>query len=1148
MNVLPKIDFPVDADGNYSESGMKIKIKDFAHFERIGNKQIARVNIKVHALVLGEISIYFRDVVLKNDAHCYVYTDDYKIIAGPIYEKSINKFLSIMSLPANELIVEVVYNEKDDFDMTLYGINYQAMFATSKTTEQLLGDYDSCHTCNYGYKEYARDILNCQTLGAVPSSNPEIFTLKKLSSVNDFQYDAARASCKIMTPNCATSINYVYTNGTLMNFPYVDCSDSTDLCGTGFVFTVFHEGAIQNIVVAQENENYDYLDKVLIRFNWHNEYGTPWHLKNINCNSSNFNKWRSTINFDEVIDYCGVEVFIYGRSEYAKPDIVILKMKQRPFFKELHLGWSTQKEFEINGGLLNKDDFKLLGRRTSTTTMIFDAYSASFDTDTNITLKLKDGDDVLIGNFQGYSGSQLTYRDYNNPEQLIGLGLAKRGSETNITSYRYYYSFNYEVSNDIKFLDTCYNTYKRIDTYLRQNFYSLLNFLPDNQYWYPSASNQDKCPSTQNIGEPCSSDILSHVTFTHDDSLCVSIGGVDGTFFPNHIRPLGYRLFHDFGEQKTIKYEPHINQDSVEFPIEFCIEKCDMLYLMSLGRENIQIGLEFYDSDGRVITNEGCNDLKIEYDFPLDFCELFDINIEKIATNPFMGCTYRFRITIDGCEDNPAMVAKLFNSLKYKYGSFPTYLVSSIPGIFIDYENDSLTFDYEIFSPNFSILFDENFICTFDTLDFPLCNCRCPGPEEMASWVELTMEFGDGGESVDCPDYMCKPSAKLKIPSFYDCEYTYYAVDDTTQKFPIMPDGSINFEFPCIYKGYEQTFTFYIYKSPTDQEASCTFTKTAYCPLLEYPIASCVPDCEEIPFEQPPLIKEVDLAGCPGCKAIVEYTFRHNTCFEPIRQDLQVLSFRLHSDDPDSCSNCTLSPSQIYSQAIRQIIFENRMGFKPVIADGSCDTTWRIVQSTCWAPDGYLTGPPEMPHYWPKWIACEGAGCCIKNIVVCRSANGISIFPLGGSVEIDTCENYFITTSWIVYTETHGLYELIQDTSYCEESCDWLNALGIFDYHPKQPIINESNLNNSLSDYFVTGMKEYPDYIDVQVLSKLYGSKVKISIVNLFGNVLNTVEAPLKLGYNDFTFNTNYFYTGMYYIYISVDGNILSGRKFIIIR
>ncbi len=63
---LPIIDFPVEQHGSMFQSNIKVNVKQKAFFESPNGKNIARMMIKVNSQSLGNITVSFKDVSLKN--------------------------------------------------------------------------------------------------------------------------------------------------------------------------------------------------------------------------------------------------------------------------------------------------------------------------------------------------------------------------------------------------------------------------------------------------------------------------------------------------------------------------------------------------------------------------------------------------------------------------------------------------------------------------------------------------------------------------------------------------------------------------------------------------------------------------------------------------------------------------------------------------------------------------------------------------------------------------------------------------------------------------------------------------------------------------------------------------------------------------
>jgi len=1171
ISELPLIHFPVNNDGNLIEQNLKLNIKEKAVNEIIDNKFVTRMKVKVFAEKLGMMTLILDNVRLNNNSYCYVYTPDYKIVAGPIYQGSIDKYLIIKEIPTDELIIEVISNFASDFDLFIDEVDFHSKFNKinkSKISEVFFKSYDKLHQCNYGeitfydstqlIREY-----RCNELG--DDGLHKLFKrTDNFKCINDYNLSASRASATIYYPiftNDTLYRRYEGKNVTLINFPDFNCNQSND-CGYGFLITVTHNGDAGLIINAEKNKDTNFLNSVLIRFNLHHKYGTPWHLKDIDCIASeeNYIKWRETIDFSEVIDYCGVNVFAY-ELDYGYErgqDFMIYRMKQKPFFKELHLGWSLQKEFDDINSTSKLSNFMGIGKGGLNPTQAIIGSNISFSPDFTINMNITKKSE--LGSLTGYSGSILTNTDYNNTKEVLAYGIFKQAGDDFINSRLIHRLFN--LTDSLRFQDSClsYFHFTSIMNYinviaptdlLNRNFsYVSTNgqIINSTHKWMPSKDNKQKCPSTQGIisennYQPCNFDIANYISW-NDSTKCFTIDSIPANLFPGGILPKGYRIYHNFGDQKTIKFEPFVDQTNIEFPINACIDNCDLIYLLTLGKTNINIAIDFYDADGRVLNNPGCDSLKYSIPFNLNLCDLFDVTITKVdSSQSWQGrCTYRFEISFDGCSKDNPMFYNIVKSLKYQYANYPIFRLDEIPSININYNDQTLVFNYSISDPRFSIMLDGNIKCDLDSINFQLCNCDCNSNQLMSNWIDINMEYG--GEGNNCPEYMCKVNAKFNIPSFYNC-FSHYAVEDSSMKLPLVIEGNINYDFPCIYKGVSQKFKFYLFRRPGDTPA-CVIEKEVYCPLQEYPVSPCVPDCEDIPFE-PSLFKEVNLDGCPGCKAIVEYTYRRSTCFEQTRQDLQVLSFKLQSDDPSLCSNCSLSPSDIYKQAIHKIIYDNDMGFNPKFPNGDCDTTWRIIQSTCWS-EGLWYPPIEMPVSLPRWAACEGAGCCIKNLIVCRYSTGLQIYLNGGSIETDTCGNYYRAYENIIIGPS-GIPEYGIDSVACEEKCDWLNGLEVFDYTGKESMMDEDNNINLFTDEdLIINTQQFSEFLKVQIQSKIEDLSIRISIYDLLGSEQLSISRNLQKGKNEFNLNTQHLKTGVYLLSLTSDTTLNTSKKFFIIK
>lgn len=256
---LPIIDFPVEDNGSMMHSNLNLIVKNKAIFESANGNNIARVMIKVNAQSLGNITVSFKDVLLDNNSYCLVYTQDHQIVAGPIYQKSINnnKF-TIMNIPASELILEVNYKSKNDFTLILDEVSFSSLVNVKeikkKKQNQLLSN------CDLGNKSYIDNILyqsrldcgvptssdkdGCGWLGDVSQVKDEITIYNKLKSVNDIGntgLNSTRSACMMMLKADDCSLDgfpndkrYYGYNAVLINLPNSNCNSSSSSLNFSF--------------------------------------------------------------------------------------------------------------------------------------------------------------------------------------------------------------------------------------------------------------------------------------------------------------------------------------------------------------------------------------------------------------------------------------------------------------------------------------------------------------------------------------------------------------------------------------------------------------------------------------------------------------------------------------------------------------------------------------------------------------------------------------------------------------------------------------------------------------------------------------------------------------------------------------------------
>ncbi len=1212
---LPIIDFPVEVNGSMMQSNLNLIVKNKAIFESANDKNIARMMIKVNAQSLGNITVSFKDVLLDNNSYCIVYTQDHQIVAGPIYQKSINnnKF-TIMNIPASELVLEVIYKSKNDFTLKLDEVSFSSLVNLKevKRKEKVRNQLLSSSCDDFGVVKYINNIVSTPKLkyaidyskGWFPcdSNNPtnhyepsgcswiirepsfghrDIWDYSKLYQANDSiftEFKSNRSSCVIMfpaDPSCVLdslqdSLIFGPTNGTLVNIP-------TKGCDSSFVIGISHQVGGPRIDSLFNSENFR--SKTLVRFNYHYKYGRPNHLINVECkaNVNNFEIWRSTIDFDEVIDYQGVDIFAQTSGELFEP--IILSLRCKPFFKEYHLGWTRQNTFDYYGNIY---DLNYVIPEISKNVFVMGARDGLYPRSYFSNYKIRSanigmfyfGDENDTMSVQGWSGASMLINNYLNNDMQILKGILSyhnwyQDSNTKVvygipneegyfemscSQNDFYYilrTHSYFPNSPDKSIWSYFTNNNLIQKLNYENIYvkeyadstadSVISTWSDGFYWYPSMENKEKCPSPVEPNEPCDFDINDYITYSYNGGeVCVKISKIPANKFPDSTDlPKGYRIYHNFGEQKTIDWDSFQDGQDISFPIVFCIDKCRLVYLASLGKNKAKIAIDFYDVNGRVYNNPGCD--SVEFEFDINLCEFIDYSIEPIFKNDSC-CTYEVTLdfnSFDDCESfNPGMntIDSIYNSVFSLSDGSNSILLSTLDG----FTKTGNQIKFEIskceVSENDSTLYisSDNFECEI-AIDLTECS-KCACPEDHNDW--LTFEIAEG----DCDGGGCLVDLKLDIPQLYSC-YTHYSISSNGQQsIPaiIPPNGELQFpQRNCISKGDYKTFRVYLRKSGSWlPDSSCYIDKSVYCPINSS-VESCVPDCDSVGFTEREL--DFDLIGCPNCKIKVKYSYRTNTCYVTPTQDIQILSMEEVSDPsyPTACGNCSAPTSEIYRQSVLAVIHRNEMGFDPNENDESCDTTWRLVQSLCWAE----FSNPLAETGGKIYIPCDSVECCYSGMRVCRMTDGsVVVTPLSFSVTADTC-----TIESMSYTTFVSPSE--PDTAWadCEFTCDWMfgiagtyNAKPIFSSDDKELYTNNPN--------FEIEMFNYGDLLNLKVNSKIESNHFKLQLQSIEGRIIEERINNLTIGVNEFPVRLSNLNSGVYMLNVFESGKHIITRKIIITR
>lgn len=690
--------------------------------------------------------------------------------------------------------------------------------------------------------------------------------------------------------------------------------------------------------------------------------------------------------------------------------------------------------------------------------------------------------------------------------------------------------------------------------------------------YLPSESNKQYCQSTvgkisAEIYEPCTLEIESYIsTVVTENSICVTISQIPPSVFPNYFTPAGYRIYHNFGEQKTIAFDSYSStNDDLVFPYTFCLSKCDMLYLLGIGRKNINIAIDFYDTEGRILNNPGCDTLNFSINIPFQFCDLFEFKTERTAINGEC-CIYNVTLKVIGCQgtENIRFIDFLAG---LKFSNFkknsPLTLVGNIPGVNFDFINGIITFPYsackdDIAKNNnfFEFYFDDNFnpICSHEPVNFEPCSCNCPAPpEDINTWLKIEPELGTVGS--DCDENHCKIKAVLNIPAYYNC-FKFFSIDAETGYSPVPEDGNLftggHSSYSCINKGDYVNYTVKLYRFAGDPNP-CIIESHAFCPLETiYKGCDPTPQCDNEWIED---YITRDVPGCPDCKYSVNYRYRENSCANNI-QEIQMLMLKTIGT---GCSVCNLNIQDIHNEALKRVISENQMGFQPLTGEenGNCYTIWRVILTSCWTEYelpievafSYDGGPAVV------FSPCEGTECCMLGLKVCRFTDYMTFETFDEISGSDICSTLTKTVVDPVgfgtgyYDPTIGDYRFYKTMEVpCFNRCIDFFSLDDDNYVRKESIFDTGNKYRQEDKDIKIYSIQKNEILNTVVFCNTDCSQLNMKIYSTEGRLLSTNEFSIKHGINEFQITLNNLTSGVYLIHYSVDGIYKFSKKLIIIK
>ncbi|GAB5465338.1 MAG: hypothetical protein Kapaf2KO_07740 [Candidatus Kapaibacteriales bacterium] len=606
--------FYTDETGSLSEKSLDLDILKGKQINQNEDYSIVISKIKINTQIVGNMSIVLRASQLGDTDQISIYTSDYDIVAGPIFKSNFDEFLVIDNIPTEDLNIELKYRGSNEPQIKLEDIYFKPIKKLGYTKNST----DSCYTCpdyKSHQKNYNSNSLNFKTCEWFGSEYLDaLFGWSRLATPAEVNTDASRASCIVSKPSfhfsCDTTTQLEYGgNGILLNFPHPSCT--IDSCPPPVIAMSSHVGDMTSIHDATKNyrltgsiQSKEWLDKVIVRFNWQYKYGVPRHLENVDCNSSTsaFNAWRALFDFDEVVDYCGVRSMAWGNAGVFQgigPQISFITMNTEPSYKEVHLGIldNFKMDFYQKGGggnfyLMDKTDILHVGRRNRTPTVIiedieFTAHPSSLPQE---SLVADEADDDYIytdiNDVKGFSGTASVRNDPLNSGSHLFYGMV-HGFELSSGHTNFFKTFNVistylgTTKNYYEIVDECYNgtfEMKNLDSLYPQpvvDYFDELFFqfkrtsYPFNDttvvdtvgYYRPSLEISDRCKFLEYATSSCDFNLSSYVTVTYGDSICVTIDSIPADLFPGDSLPKGFRLYSNYASQRTRAYKNPSDRD-----------------------------------------------------------------------------------------------------------------------------------------------------------------------------------------------------------------------------------------------------------------------------------------------------------------------------------------------------------------------------------------------------------------------------------------------------------------------------------------------------------------------------------------------------------------------------------------------------------
>ncbi len=424
------------------------------------------------------------------------------------------------------------------------------------------------------------------------------------------------------------------------------------------------------------------------------------------------------------------------------------------------------------------------------------------------------------------------------------------------------------------------------------------------------------------------------------------------------------------------------------------------------------------------------------------------------------------------------------------------------------------------------------------TYEVDISHCCACGGAYFNSWFTATKTANS-----QCPD-SCEIVLNFNIPDSITC-LKYYAIEPLPQGegHGALANETISGTRKCLGPGEKFNMIVRLLASPEEYEthSGCWAHARVICDTLltvQLPeiSPSCWNDCDSS-NEQRHVLNNYLVPECQ-CEVNVEYVTR--TCDG--LQQIQVLAF--WSDNTWWCSGCP--DSVLYMEALKKIIYDNEMQFKPLEPD-SCDTTWEIGISSCWGTYIYYEWimkwqepGPSGPGGWVEVldtvvvrIICDTLNCCFKKITVCRDTNSVTI-------QVDS---------------TYGVGDFcfpplqfppLESPLFCAPACNWLDSLE-GDYQPL--IIGKQVLTPNYYQVDDILVRTYLQHEKFNIeFESARSANITISLYDYLGNAILSKTLRLSSGVSNYSFDLTPLVSGTYVYTISFDNRIIKSDKFIYIK